>query len=194
MTIEAIESLVNDKAGEREISSVLKKNLNILGQYFAPYQIKDEYIVFSEFPIADSITDFVVFTSRSRMEVILLEIKGADFDFVTKDGSISAVVNQDIQALRSQMRTIENDYRLFREKFHKLRQDVELGKSHFNSCRGTNYGLHVDPNKDIVVTGAFIGGRTSDDFEESKLRNDIERKNREFRIESWDSWLRKVKR
>jgi hypothetical protein len=194
MTIDKIEFLITENSNEREISNALKKELSILGEYFAPYQIRNEYIAFSEFPIGDSITDFAVFTSRSRMEIVLIEIKGADFDFITKGGEISATANHGIQALRKYIRTIENDIRLFREKFHKIRQDVELGKSQFNSYLGTKNGLHVDAQKDIVIKGAFIGGRTTDDLKESQLRDDIERSDRRLLVESWDSWLRKAKK
>ena len=39
-------------------------------------------ICFSNYPIGDKIADFVVLTSRSKMKVCIVEVKGADFKIV----------------------------------------------------------------------------------------------------------------
>lgn len=57
--------LVTAGAGEREIQRLLKDDLSIFGELYA--SPKDEYICFSEFPVADGVVDFALFTGRSRM-------------------------------------------------------------------------------------------------------------------------------
>lgn len=69
-----IEELIETGAGEREIQRLLKRDLSIFGEAYA--KPDDEYICFAEFPVGDGQVDFVVFTGRSRMDVILIEVKG----------------------------------------------------------------------------------------------------------------------
>ena len=74
----SVKALVETGGSERELQRLLKTDLSILGEAYA--KPDDEYICFSEFPIADGAVDFVVLTGRSRMDVILIEVKGADFN------------------------------------------------------------------------------------------------------------------
>jgi hypothetical protein len=87
----------------------------------------------------------------------------------------------------------------FRDNFHSptiaVREQVELGINIYNSLLGPNDYLHVDPNKDICVSGVLIGGNCKDDLYESKLRHEFETtSSSKIRVESWDSWMRKLTR
>ena len=154
-----------------------------------------EYIAFSEFPLGEGIVDFVLFTSRSRMEIKVIEVKGADFSFSNIDGSLSNKINLAAQQVRQRFRYIHGTYESFRRSVHDLRLSVESGSSVYNSYSGPNGFLHVDSHKDIGYSGVVIGGRTRDDTLESKLKMDVAWNSKPtVRLESWDSWLKKLMR
>lgn len=96
--------------------------------------------------------------------------------------------------MRGRLGTITREYELFRNHFHKNRILAENGKSALKNLLGPQTPLGVDPNKDIFITGIVIGGRTTDDSHESRLRHDFELQNPHIHIYSWDSWLRRIKR
>lgn len=77
ITKDSIQKLINSKSSEVALQKQIKKDLSILAEVYA--HPEHECICFSEFPIGDGIIDFVVFTGRSRMDVLLIEVKGADF-------------------------------------------------------------------------------------------------------------------
>ena len=77
LPIEELQSLVHKRANERVFQKVIKDDLSFLADVFA--SSPDEFICLSEYPIGDRIVDYVVLTSRSRMEVYLIEVKGANF-------------------------------------------------------------------------------------------------------------------
>jgi hypothetical protein len=187
--------LVNANAKERELQDLLKQDLSFFGEAYA--ELDGEYICFSEFPIDDGFVDFAVFTGRSRMDVILIEVKGADFDLLTKNHyeEFSHKINEAAGQIRSRVSTIYRDISKFRTAFHKIRMEAEKGKKIHNSFLGPNFRLQVDPNKDINIRTVVIGGRTVNDLEESRKRYDYEsRVTPPIRIESWDTWLRRLKR
>ncbi|WP_422126350.1 Shedu anti-phage system protein SduA domain-containing protein [Thioalkalivibrio sulfidiphilus] len=76
----SVDALVQSGSGEQELQRLLKTDLSIFGEAYA--KPDDEYICFSEFPLADGFVDFVVFTGRSRMDIILIEVKGAEFNLL----------------------------------------------------------------------------------------------------------------
>lgn len=191
MPMSAIRALVTGRAKEREIQTLLKSNLDLIGRSAAFAPIKDEYIAFSEFPVGNGSVDFVVFTDRSRMDVVLIEIKGADFSFINADGRVHADINEAAQQIRERYAYIRSNYEYFRREVHSIRKEVEAGKQRYNSLLGPNGYLHVDPEKDIDIKGIVIGGTTRDDLEESRIRHQLEIDSPRIKFESWDSWLRK---
>jgi hypothetical protein len=188
-------ALVNAGASERELQNLLKRDLSIFGEMYA--QPPEEYICFSEFPVAGGFVDFVVFGGRSRMDVILIEIKGADFSIVNRNSyrNFTSKINEAAQQIRRRLGDVYQNLNDFRNAMHRIRIDVESGESIYNSFIGPQTPLEVDPNKNIIIRGVVIGGRTHDDATESRLRHDYEHQaSVPVRIESWDSWLRKLVR
>lgn len=188
MTHSALKNLIQRGAGENEIQTLIKENLNLLGEACAPSSISGEYIVFSEYPIISGKTDFVVFTDRSRMLVVIIEIKGANFNFLNVDGSVNANINEAARQVRERYRAIENNYELFRRGFHEIRHNVLSGKNIYNSYLGPKKHLYVDPNKEIRLKGMVIGGRTTDEYLVSKERHSLEKESQRISFNTWDSW------
>jgi len=189
--MQKLKELIQNKAKEQDIQKYLKDNLHLIAEHYA--SPKNEYIIFSEFPIDEGKVDFVIFTDRSRMQIILIEIKGADFPYLTKSNKTSNVIREAHEQILERFDFIERNYELFRRKVHEIRQEVEKGKIKYNSLLGSNGFLHVDPNKEIKYRGIVIGGYTTDDILESKKRNQLELdSNRKTQFESWDSFLRKI--
>ncbi|MBX8508519.1 DUF4263 domain-containing protein [Pseudomonas cichorii] len=190
-----IEALISSGPGERDIQGLLKRDLSIFGEAYA--KPDDEYICFSEFPLGNGYVDFVVFTGRSRMDVILIEIKGADFNLLNSDHykEFNHKINQAAGQLRSRLGHIYRDVTPFRDHVHRLRIQAERGEQVHNAFIGPRHGLQVDPQKDINIRTVLIGGRTVDDRAESAKRHDFERSfTPPIRIESWDTWLRRLER
>ncbi len=94
------------------------------------------------------------------MEVIVIEIKGANFSFSNSSSyrNMSFKINEAAQQVRGKLNFIQKNYNEFRAFVHKVREQVELGRNIYNSLLGPNGYLHVDPNKDICVSGVLIGG------------------------------------
>lgn len=190
-----IADLVEGGAGEQELQRLLKQDLSIFAEIYA--DPKDEYICFSEFPVAEGVVDFVVFSGRSRMDVILIEAKGAEFHLVNQGhyDKFSSKIEDAIDQIRKRLRHVIDDVKEFRTQVHRIRQDIENGKSLHNSLLGPAGHLNVDPDKDINIRCVVIGGRTRNDHEESRKRHDVERSTHPpIRVESWETWLRKVRR
>jgi len=190
-----IADLVERGAGEQELQRLLKQDLSVFAEIYA--DPKDEYICFSEFPVADGSVDFAVFSGRSRMDVTLIEVKGAEFHLVNQGhyDKFSSKIENAIDQIRKRLRHVIDDIKEFRTHLHRFRQDVENGKTLHNSLLGPDSHLEVDPDKDINIRCVVIGGRTRNDHEESRKRHDVERNTHPpIRVESWDTWLRKVRR
>ncbi|MBK8576381.1 MAG: DUF4263 domain-containing protein [Elusimicrobia bacterium] len=190
-----IESLVSAGAGEQEIQRVLKTDLSIFGEAYA--EPNDEYICFSEFPLAGGLIDFAVFTARSRMNIILIEIKGAEFDLVNSNHykAFNHKINEAAGQIKERLGIISRNLTEFRKIVHGLRERVERGDKLRNSFLGPCGKLCVSSDKDVIIRSVIIGGRTRDDLEESKKRHDFETgMTPPIQIESWDTWLRKLKR
>ncbi|HEX7241172.1 MAG TPA: Shedu immune nuclease family protein [Longimicrobiaceae bacterium] len=192
---QALDDLVASGAGERALQALLKTDLTFFAEVYA--RPDEEYICFSEFPVADGVVDFVVFTGRSRMNVILIEVKGAEFRLVNHDsyGNFSAKINEAAQQIRSRLGYVYRNYSEFRSAVHEIRAAAESGGRPYGALLGPTRPLQVDPDKDINIRTIIIGGRTEDDLEESRLRHDFEtRFTPSIQVESWDSWLRKLVR
>lgn len=188
---EAIEKNFN----ETDIQALIKSDLSIIGDFYA--HPSEEYICFSEFPLSDGFVDFVMFSGRSRMDVTLIEIKGANYNLINRNSyeDFSAKTNQAVQQIRKRLRDITRNPEDFRRFVHEVRQAVESGETKYNSFIGPQGNLQVDPNKDINLHTIVIGGRSKDDLKESRLRHDYERgSSPSIRVESWDSWVKKSRR
>lgn len=188
-------NLVCAGAIERELQALLKRDLSVFGEVYADPQ--ESYICFSEFPVGDGKVDFVVFTGTSRMDVILIEVKGADFALVNRGSyrNFASKINEAAQQMRSRFRAIYQNLPDFRARVHSIRQAVESGTPVHNSLLGPEGPLEVDPEKDIYIRCVLIGGRCRNDLEESRLRHDFEWNTKPpVKLESWDSWLKKIRR
>ncbi len=187
--------IIESGAGERELQRLLKSDLSLVAEAFA--HPEDEYICFSEFPVGAGFVDFVVFSGRSRMDVTLIEIKGADFPIVNTSGyrNLAAKLNEGAQQIRDRLAYVYREYATFRSRVHEILQQVESGICVSNSFVSPIRRLEVDPNKDIHVHYVVIAGRTTNDLEESKVRHAFEISfNPRIRLESWDTWARKLRR
>lgn len=187
-----LKNLVENRENEQVIQRYLKDNLHILAKAYVHSAIDNEYIVFSEFPVNQGSVDFVIFTDRSRMEIIFIEVKGANFSYLNTDGTTSQTINKCHEQILERFDFIELNYEFFRRSAHEIRQRVENGEQIYNSFLGDNNFLHVDPNKEVKYRGIVIGGHTTNDALESKKRHRLEKEsNRKIQFESWDSFIRK---
>lgn len=191
----AVEALVQAGNGEQELQQLLKTDLSIFGEAYA--KPDDEYICFSEFPLADGRVDFVVFTGRSRMDITLIEVKGAEFKLLKANHpkafnhKITEAAGQMSQRLGIIFRNLDG----FRKEVHAIRLRAESGERVFNAFLGPRSKLEVNPDKDINIRCVVIGGRTKNDLEESVKRQDYEANTTPpVRLESWDTWLRRLQR
>jgi len=186
---------IDSGAGETELHQLLKDDLSIFAEIYA--DLDDEYICFSEFPVGDGFVDFVVFSGRSRMNVTLIEIKGADFYLATTGAykNFSSKANEAIQQIRARVGVVYRNMETFRNGVHNIRQRVEAGESLHGSFVGPHARLEVDPDKDINVRCVVIAGRTRDDLAESRQRHDYEWSVKPpVKVETWDTFLRKLRR
>ena len=177
-----------------EILKFFKKNLSFFGEFYANNE--DEYIVFAEFPINNEKIDFVVFHGRSRMNVTIIEVKGANFTLFTKTGykQLNSNITKAETQIRKRVDDIEKNYEDFRKKFYKYKEEAVKGKCNIkNILVGAKGDLKVDPEKDIKLNTVIIGGRTEKDkdVEESKERTKYE-KHTKTSLESWDTWINKL--
>ncbi|EJC1078528.1 Shedu anti-phage system protein SduA domain-containing protein [Vibrio parahaemolyticus] len=190
-----IQKLIDAGSIEQEIQRLLKTDLSVFGDFYS--QPNEEYIVFSEFPILDGSVDFVVFSGRSRMDVTLIEVKGADFNIINSTGykSFSAKTNEAIDQVRNRLGLIYRDYNDFRKIFLDIKNKVESGEQIHNSLVGPKGKLQVDDNKDINIHTVVIAGRGKADYDESRKRQDLEYNTKPpIRLESWDSFINKMPR
>lgn len=190
----AVQELINSGANEQEIQRLIKQDLSIIAE---AYVGDDEYICFSEYPLADGSVDFVIFSGRSRMDIILIEVKGADFNLVNSNhyGSFNHKVRDAAEQIQKRLGVVYRGYEEFRKYAHENRKRVLEGNLIHNAFVGPLSCKQVDPNKDVNIRTIVIGGRTVNDLEESQKRHDYEiNSTPPIRIESWDTWLRRLKR
>lgn len=192
-----LKSLVENGAKEREVLlPFLHSDLSLLGEMYS--QIDDEYIVIPEFPLGNGFIDFVIFTGRSRMDVIFVEVKGANFNLINSTGYKD--FHSDIHKAAKQLRdridiSVYSKYDEFRKHCHSIREDIENNKFTSRYLLSPKGKLLVDPNKDICLRTVIIGGRSQNDYEESLERHKYERDHAiPIELDSWDSWLNRVRR
>ena len=190
-----IKKLIDTGAIERELQELLKSDLSIFAELYS--NPSDQYICLSEFPWDNGLIDFVIFSGISRMDVILIEIKGADFNFINKGHyqKMSSKMETAFHQIRQRIGGICRNLKEFRSFVHSIRERVESGEKVHNSLLGPYGMLHVDPEKDINIYPVIIGGVTTDDLYESRTKHETETTfTPRIKIESWNSWLRKIQR
>lgn len=95
----------------------------------------EEYIVVPELKIEEGFVDYAIFSGRSRMDVTLIEIKGANFDLMGSTGyhNFSYKTNEALQQVRGRQGTIIRNYQKFRKYFHGIREMIETDKHKFEA-------------------------------------------------------------
>lgn len=187
--------LIQNGAKERKLLKFLKEDLSIFGEIYATPH--DNYICFSEFPLNGGFIDFVLLTGYSKMDVFLIEIKGADFNLFNKGSynKLNSKTEIAIGQIRDRLGYIHRNKSDFRTQVHSIREKIISGTSMYNSFLSPDQTTLVDKNKDINIHNVVIGGITSHDLNESYKRHDFETNfTLPFKLESWDTFIRKLRR
>lgn len=190
-----ISQLIQIGANEAQFQELIKKDLSVFAELYAhPHS---DYICFSEFPVANGYIDFVLISGISRMDVFLIEVKGAEFNLFNQShyDKFSSKIETAMHQIRERLGYITRHIQEFRTEIHDIRKRVEKGEHIYNSFMGPCTHMEVDSNKDINLYSVVIGGRTIDDIKESQKRHDYESFNSlNIKVESWDTWIRKLRR
>lgn len=189
-------ALLDRQPTERQLAAFLKEDPSFFGERYAHPQ--EEYICFSEFPVGDTgRVDFALFTGRSWMRVYLIELKDGRVPLRRRNhyGAFRAQIEEGREQLLRRAAWAEQNYDAFRRFVHQVRQEVEAGHRPYGAFPGPDWRLQVDPNKDVSLHLVLIGGRTTQDLEDSRARYRQDAASR-FRMETetWDSWVRKLTR
>ena len=187
--------LLSDDPEEHRLNKFLREDLSLIAECYA--NPSEEYICFAEFPVGERRADFALFTGRSRMNVYLIEIKGADKDLRRKNhyGEFRSSVQEGIGQLKKHSDWCSKNYEEFRKHTYNILEEVKKGNNPYHAFLGPKYKLMVDPNKDIRLHYVLIAGKTEDDINDSKKRDMEERSvNVDMQIETWNSWLNKLAR
>lgn len=190
-----LKELIDAGASERELDSLMKKDLSLIAEIYS--YPKDEYIVFSEFLLGEKRVDFAIFSGRSTMDVTFIEIKGADFNLKKRGhyDSLNSKIEEANSQIRNHRKYIYDDYKSIREKLHDIRKKAESGNNICNAFLSPKKYLQVDSNKNVNIRFVIIAGRTPEnDIEESDLRYQFGRDDRDVELFSWDSWIRRLSR
>lgn len=188
-------NLLSNNPAEQKLNKFLREDLSLIAECYA--NPIEEYICFAEFPVGEHRADFVLFTGRSRMNVYLIEIKGADKDLRRKNhyGEFKSSIQEGIGQLKKHSDWCSKNYEKFRKFTYSVLEEVKKGNYPHNAFLGPKYKLMVDPNKDIRLHYILIAGRTENDLNDSKKRDMEERSvSVDMQIETWDSWLNKLTR
>ena len=188
--------LLDRNPTEQALAAFLKEDPSFFAEQYA--NPAEEYLCFSELPIGDTgRVDFALFTGRSRMDVYLIELKDGKRPIRRKNhyGAFRAFLEEGREQLFSRVAWIEHHYERFCRFAHLLRQEVEDGKRPYRAFPGPKLRLQADPEKDIKLHLVLIGGRTSHDLEDSRLRHREDHSSRfDLQTETWDSWAGKLER
>lgn len=187
-----LESFISTRPGEREILRFLGSDLTLLGEVFS--SPTGEFIVVKELPLDQhGQVDFAIFTNRSRMEVVFVEAKGADFSFLNSDKTHSAYVGKATQQIKNRFAYARDNYHKFRKDVLDIWRAVEDGKRPYQAAVGKP--VQIDPNKDVHWSGAVIAGHESDELAVSRERSSMESGNSPFiRYHTWQSFIRRLSR
>jgi hypothetical protein len=129
------------------------------------------------------------------LHIIFIEIKGADFNFLKKDGTRSTDISNGMLQIQERFSYVKQYYGKFRDDALEMWRRVRNGEKPFQAVVGIP--PQIDPLKDVTWSGAVIGGVETEETEidVSKSRNNLEAYNSPVvRCETWQSFLRKVTR
>ena len=174
---------------------VLKTNDTWYGMADYLAEPQEEYICFSNYPIGDKIADFVVLTSRSKMKVCIVEVKGADFKIVKANHyqGLNVHMNDAITQLKNHMEYINRNYSSFRTQIHEDKDKAINEEYSGNYLVGPRKTLLVDPQKDIDVKYIAIGGVEREDKSIEESHEIVKCKPADnLEIASWNSFVRKL--
>lgn len=180
---------------ERELAAYIKADMSLIAENYAI--TKDEYICFAELPIGEGRVDFAILTGRSRMNVFLIEIKGANKPLRRKNhyAAFRSDIMEGYDQLIQRAEWCSTHYEEVRRYMHRLREEVTEGNRPYRAFPGPSYRLEVDPEKDVNIIYVLIAGRTTDDRADSHKRHLAENTaGIDLRIETWDSWMNKLTR
>ncbi len=192
---EAVHKFIGTNPSEAKLAAFIKEDMSLIAENYAVSE--DEYICFAELPVGDGRVDFAVFSGRSRMNVFLIEIKGANKPLLKKNhyGSFRAAVQEGCDQLVRRAEWCGTHYEDFRRYVHRLREEVIAGNRPYHAFLGPRYRLEVDPHKDVNIIYVLIAGRTTDDRADSHKRHLTEKASGlDLRIETWNSWANKLTR
>jgi hypothetical protein len=193
LPIENLYRLIDEGASEEKFHKVFKQDMSFLGDAF---QIpKEEYICLSNVLVGNDYMDFMVLTSRSRMVVYLIKVKGADF-YITNDSTdneMNIQVLNSIEQIHDCITYISDNYDDFRKYIHNIRRQAVEDRYKFSHLVGPRGDLLIDINKDIKISAIFIGGKTKDEYDGSRKINCYEENlSMKMQIFTWESFLRRV--
>lgn len=176
--VEQLRAAIDEGANALAMHRLITQDLSLIAELYALPE--EEYIAFSQFPVDSGFVDFALFSGRTQMNVTLVELKGSDF-----------ALNDARQQIASRLAYIVRHYPQFRAMAHRIRDRVEQGHPAYNSFPGPRLPLQVDTARDINVNYVVIGGRTVDAAE----RREFEMSFQPFiQLESWESWMKKLRR
>ena len=141
------------------------------------------------------IADFVVLTSRSKMKVCIVEVKGADFKIVKANHyqGLNVHMNDAITQLKNHMEYINRNYSSFRTQIHEDKDKAINEEYSGNYLVGPRKTLLVDPQKDIDVKYIAIGGVEREDKSIEESHEIVKCKPADnLEIASWNSFMRKL--
>ena len=160
-------------------------------------QIKDETALgklMHDFTCTNA-KDFVVLTSRSKMKVCIVEVKGADFKTVKANHyqGLNVHMNDAITQLKNHMEYINRNYSSFRTQIHEDKDKAINEEYSGNYLVGPRKNLLVDPQKDIDVKYIAIGGVEREDKSIEESHEIVKCKPADnLEIASWNSFVRKL--
>lgn len=108
---------------------------------------------------------------------------------------MNAKIEEANSQIRNHRKYIYNNYESFRRKMHELRLRAESGEKIYNAFLSPKKNLQVDSNKNVDVRFVIVAGKTPEnDIEESDLRYQFGRNDRDVELFSWNSWIRRLSR
>lgn len=193
-SLKEVKKFLDSYPSEIELADFLKRDMSLFAELYA--YPKDEYVCFAEFPVGDGRVDFALFTGRSRMDVYLIEIKGAQKDLRRKNhyGEFRANVQEGRGQLIERKNWCEHHYGEFRKSVYRILNTVNSdNKRPYHAFPGPKSRLSVDSQKDIKMHYILIAGRTSDDLCDSQKRHKEDYAiSYDIQTETWDSWINKL--
>lgn len=194
-SIEDVKKLLDTYPSERELSTFIKQDMSLLAECYACPS--EEYIGFAEFPVGNGRVDFALFTGRSRMNVYLIELKGAQDNLCRQNHyhEFRSSIQEGRGQLIQRAMWCNQNYEKFRLFVHQVLKEVKNGRRPYHAFLGPKYRLEVDPNKDVRICYVLIGGRTGNDLSDSQKRHAEDLAvHPDMQTETWDSWVNKLTR